>query len=271
MAKPKVVLISGASSGIGRACALRLARHGHVVYGTSRRQATEEPSLEGVRMLSMDVNEEASVAAAVEEVLKDAGRLDVAVNNAGFGVAGAVEATSPEEANQILETNLLGVLRVCRQVLPKMRKQREGIIVNISSLAGRVGLPFQGMYSATKFALEGLSEALRMEVRGFGIRVVVIAPGDFSTAFTAHRRFVAAKDESPYAEPLRRVLDRIEEDERCGAPPEQLARLLQRVVEGRARKSRYSCGALAQRLAVGLRPFIPQGMYEQAMMRHYRV
>lgn len=271
MTKRKVVLISGASSGIGRACAARLAQRGHIVYGTTRQNTAQASSPEGVRMLSMNVNDEQSVAAAVEEVLRQSGRVDVAVNNAGFGIAGAVEETSPEEARNLLETNLLGVLRVCRQVLPEMRTQSQGIIVNISSLAGRVGLPFQGMYSATKFALEGLSEALRMEVRGFGIRVVVIAPGDFSTEFTTNRRMIVAGPESAYREPLQRALNRAEADERGGTHPEQLARLLQRVVEGRGRKNWYSCGALSQRLAVGLRPYIPRGMYERGMMRHYRV
>jgi NADP-dependent 3-hydroxy acid dehydrogenase YdfG len=167
--KARVVLITGASSGIGQACARHLARQGYQVFGTSRRPqgGADEP----FEMIPMDVTDEDSVRQGVATVLARAGRLDVVVNNAGFGFGGAVEDTSIDEARELFETNLFGMLRVCRAVLPHLRERRAGTIVNVSSLAGLIGQPFVGMYCATKFATEGLTEALRMEVRPFGIHV----------------------------------------------------------------------------------------------------
>ncbi len=271
MAVPKTVLVTGASSGIGRACAAHLADRGHKVYGTSR-DPSSVGALGTVQLLRMNVDDEASVAAAFARVREEGAELDVLVNNAGFGIAGAVEDTSIEEAHQLIETNLLGVLRTCRAALPEMRARGRGTIVNITSLAGRVGLPFQGLYSATKFALEGLSQALRMEVRPFGVRVIVVAPGDFRTAFTSHRRIATAAGEpSAYRVAFHRALRRAQEDEQGGPPPDQVARLLQRIVEDRARRDAYSVGSLAQRWAVAARPLIPGRLYERGLMQHYRV
>ncbi len=272
MGEGQVILVTGASSGVGKLCAQRLAERGHVVYGTSRRARDMEPRETGYRVLPMDVTDEQSVKETAEEILHASGRLDAVVNNAGIGLAGPVEQTSIEEAQALLETNLLGALRVCRQALPVMRGQRRGTIINISSLAGRVGLPFQGLYSATKFGLEGMSEALRLEVRRWGIRVVVIAPGDLCTEFTDNRRLASAwGGEGLYGEAMLRVLRRVEVDERGGPVPDRVAGLVVRVVEGRARRDWYSAGRIGQRLPVALRPFIPRRMYERALMWHYRV
>ena len=214
--KPKVVLITGASSGIGQACARHLARRGYQVFGTSRRpQAGAEEPFE---MIPMDVTDEDSVRQGVATVLARAGRLDAVVNNAGFGFGGAVEDTSIDEAQELFETNFFGTLRVCRAVLPHMRERRAGTIVNVSSLAGLIAQPFVGMYCATKFAIEGVTEALRMEVRPFGIHVVMIEPGDTRTGFTANRRPTqASQAASPYADSMQRVLAVIERDEETGS------------------------------------------------------
>jgi len=160
----KVVLITGASSGFGKATAEALHARGFCVYATTR--AVPAPHDAGsYRSIPMDVDSEVTVAEAVERILREQGRIDVLVNNAGFGVAGAIEDTTVEEARAQLETNFLGTHRLCRAVLPIMRKQRSGRIVNISSLAGLVSVPFQAFYCATKFAVEAYTEALRMEVR----------------------------------------------------------------------------------------------------------
>jgi len=199
----KVVLITGASSGFGKACAEHLAGLGHWVYGTSRRARFEDGAVVpgGVRMLPMDVREDDSVARAIAFIRKDAGRLDVLVNNAGLALAGAIEDTTVDEARDLFETNLFGAHRVCRAALPILRAQGAGLIINVSSLAGLVTVPFQGFYSASKYALESMTDALRMEVAAFGIRVVLIEPGDFKSGFTAGRVFAAASGEgSPYAE-----------------------------------------------------------------------
>jgi len=186
----QVVLITGASSGIGKTCATRLHERGYQVYGTSRsapapgagKQSSFQMPPFPYKMLRMDVNDDKSVQDGVGAVLADAGRIDAAVNCAGFGIAGAVEDTSTEEAKAQLETNFFGTLRVCRAVLPIMREQGSGAIVNISSIAGLIGIPYQAMYSASKFAIEGMTEALRLEVKPFGIRVCLIEPGDLKSS-----------------------------------------------------------------------------------------
>src|SRR5207244_3041916 len=167
--------------------------------------------------------------------------IDVVVNCAGFGVAGAIEDTVIASARAQFETNFFGVLRVCRHVLPLMRRERSGLIVNVSSIAGVLALPFQGIYSATKFALEGLTEALSVEVQRFGIRVVLVQAGDFRTAFTAARQHVTSTG-SPYAERFRQALDIAESDESNGCDPQRLARLLDRIIRSRRPRLRYGLG-----------------------------
>ena len=183
----KVILITGASSGIGNACAQHLASRGYRVYGTCR-SLDGQRLHENIQMLSMNVDDDLSVDNAVARLLQESGRLDGVVNNAGFALMGSVEDTSIDEARAQMETNFFGVLRVCRSVLPVMRKQGSGYIINISSLAGVLGLPFSGLYSASKFALEGMTESLRLELRSFGVCVVLIEPGDFNTQLPANRR-----------------------------------------------------------------------------------
>lgn len=264
----QVVLITGASSGIGQACARHLARRGYRVFGTSRRP---DASATGFTMILMDVTDDASVHRGVEEVMRQAGRLDVLVNNAGFGIAGAVEDTSPEEAREQLETNFFGVLRLCRAVLPIMRAQGSGTIVNIGSLAGLIALPFQGLYSASKFALEGLSEALRMEVQPFGIRVVLIEPGDVRTNFTFSRRRTRASAASPYAERMERALTVAEHDEQHGVSPEAVARVLGRVPRLRHPRLRYRAGNFFQKFAASAKRFLPEILFEWAVKKYYRL
>lgn len=266
----RVVLVTGASSGIGKACAASLAARGDRVYGTSRHPNASLPS--GVQLIPMDVNDDTSVASGVARVLEAEGRLDAVVNNAGFGIAGALEATTIEEAKSLFETNFFGVLRVCRAVLPAMRQQRTGTIINISSLAGRIGLPYQGIYSATKFAVEGATEALRMEVRPFGIRVVLIEPGDFHTGFTAHRRYVAAAEQDPiYREYMQRAMGVAEADEMHGAAPEAVARLVAHVLNSASPRVRYSVGSASQRAAAALKGVLPSRLFEWGLMHYYRI
>ncbi len=269
-----VVLITGATSGIGRACAEHLARRGYQVFGTGRRAPfPPEPAPPGQPILiRMDVTQDESVQQAVDFIVRETGRLDVAVNNAGFGIAGAVEDTSIEEAKAQLETNFFGVLRVCRAVLPVMRVQGEGLIVNISSLGGIIALPFQAMYSASKFAVEGLTEALRMEVRPFGIRVTLIEPGDMRTEFTAHRVRVAASGEgSAYRARFERTLQVMETDEQHGGSPEAVALLLERILRSPNPAPRYRVGPAFQRLAARLKGVLPGRLFEWALAKYYRL
>ncbi|MBS0550041.1 MAG: SDR family oxidoreductase, partial [Proteobacteria bacterium] len=258
----QIVLVTGASSGIGRAIALHLAAKGHRVFGASR-GATEVP---GVEAIAMDVDDEASVQAAVARVLNAAGRLDAVINNAGVALRGAVEDTRIEEAKALFETNFFGVLRVCRAVLPAMRQQRGGLIVNVSSLAGVFGSPFSGLYSASKFAVEGMSEALRLEVARFGIRVVLVEPGDHDSALPARRATVAdARSNLAYAEAFARSNARQARDEAHAAKPEKVARLVVRLLDMRDPKMRYTVGRRDQRMVAPLKRFLPSRLYERIL------
>lgn len=265
----RVILVTGASSGIGEACARYLARQGNQVFGTSRRATAKRSAL--FEMLRMDVNEESSVHEAITTILEREKRLDVLVNNAGYSLAGAVENTSLEEAQVQFETNFFGVMRVCRAVLPAMRHQQHGYIVNISSIGGLISIPFQGLYCASKFALEGFTEALRGGVRPYGIQVVLIEPGDFHTSLTAHRqRAAGAATNSPYSDKFRQAVEVIEADEVSGPSPEGIARLLERIINTTAPGLRYSIGPSSQRFAVALKKVVPYKLFEWLLLKHYR-
>ena len=275
-----VVLITGASSGIGRACAIHLALQGHHVFGTTRREPEQVEanlrqslaSSNQLQIVSMNVDDNESVVRTIRGIVEKVGRLDAVINCAGFGIAGAVEETSDQEALAIFETNLLGILRVCRAVIPAMRSQRSGIIINISSIGGRIGLPFQGFYSATKFALEGLTEALRMEISGFGIRAVLIEPGDFCTGFTDSRHLVEKSSSSDvYRSSQDHVLSIVEKDERGGASPDAIARLVARILSKRSPRVRYTVGPIAQKLAAALKRILPSKWFEWALSKYYGV
>jgi NAD(P)-dependent dehydrogenase (short-subunit alcohol dehydrogenase family) len=221
----------------------------------------------------MDVDHEASVTAGVAEVLRQAGRIDVLVNNAGFGYAGAIEDTTIEEAHSQFETNFFGVHRMCRAVLPRMREQRSGRIVNMSSLGGLVSVPFQAMYCASKFAVEAYTEALRMEVRPFGIQVAMIEPGDFATSFTAKRRLTAAAGSplSPYAERCATAVRRMGEDEASNPDIAPVVRAVVKAIEAGRPRLRYPAANALQRTLVALRPLLPQRLFEYLIMDNYKI
>jgi NAD(P)-dependent dehydrogenase (short-subunit alcohol dehydrogenase family) len=270
----RVVLITGASSGIGKACAEHLHQRGYRVYGTSRHAAmeTSAASSVGFKMIKMDVDVDNSVGRGIEWVVEQERRLDVVVNNGGFGLAGAIEDTSIEEAKAQLETNFFGALRVCQAVLPIMREQGGGYIVSISSLAGRIAVPFQGLYSASKFAMEGLTEALRLEVRPYGIRVVLIEPGDLATEFTAHRRRTAQSQHNPaYRERYETALRIMEASEAEGGTPQEVARLLERIIKDPSPRLRYTVGPFFQRAAAELRKAVPARLFEWGLAKYYRL
>ncbi len=264
----KVVLITGAASGIGKACAEHLARRGYRVFGGDRDPATFSAP---VNPLLMDVNDDDSVAAAVGAVTSQAHRIDVLVNNAGFGIAGSIEDTSMDEARAQLDTNFFGAVRTTKAVLPHMREQGSGLIVNVTSIGGLIALPFQGAYSASKFALEGLSEALRMEVASLGVKVAVLEPADCRTGFTAARRKVEAADRGAYREAFATSLAVIESDEMGGADPRVVARRLARIIEAPSPRFRYMAGSLTERLAVLLKRLLPYSLFAPIIAGHYKV
>lgn len=265
----RVVVITGAGSGIGRACAEALATAGHRVYGgdirTDVRSFTAPVTLDTV-----NVDDDRSCRAFVQRVVEREGRIDVVVNNAGFGIAGPAEETSSAEAHAQLETLFFGVARTCREVLPLMRAQGEGLIVNMSSIGGLIALPFQSFYSAAKFAVEGYSEALRQEVGPFGIDVVLIEPSDVRTGFTDSRRVVAAHtDASPYHARARAVLATVEKDERAGSDPARVARLLSHIVSAQRRRFRYTVGDPLVRTTPVLKRALPAPVTEWLMRTYW--
>ena len=270
-ARQRVVLLTGASSGIGKACADLLSEAGYVVYGASRNPDRICLPPDGWTPMGVDVTDDRSVEECVEAILEAEHRIDVLINCAGIGLAGAIEETSISKATAILQTDFLGMLRTCRAVLPTMRNQGGGQILNVSSLAGRIGLPFQGLYSAAKFAVEGLSEALRIEVRPFGIHVVLIEPGDIRTPFTDNRTFVDVADSSPYAERMKRALRKAEADERAGPAPSRVARQIGRILAVKSPRARYTSGGLFQRAASHLKALLPDRWFESFLSAYYRV
>ena len=218
----KVVLITGISSGFGKAIAQILSDKGYEVYGISRKQSG---NLSGtIRTLQADVTDVASVQKAVADVVAKTGRIDILINNAGMGISGAIEESSLEEINLQMNTNFTGYVNMIQAVLPAMRKQGGATIINISSIGGVMGLPYQGFYSASKYAIEGMSEALRMELKPFKINVIVIRPGDFFTNFTANRK--PTRTSAPggaYEAQFARTLAIIDKEEKNGVPPVYIA------------------------------------------------
>jgi NAD(P)-dependent dehydrogenase (short-subunit alcohol dehydrogenase family) len=254
-------LITGCSTGIGRATARRLVRSGRPVYATARRpQAIADLAGAGCRTLALDVTDEASMRAAVEAVEKEEGAVGALVNNAGYGSDGPVEEVPIEEVRRQFETNVFGLARLCQLVLPAMRRRGRGRIVNVSSMGGRLTLPGGGFYHATKYAVEALSDALRFEVRGFGVDVVVVEPGTIQTGFgdTAIERIDAcAPPESPYTrfrEALKEQIRGAYEGPlaRLAGSPDDVARVIERALSARRPRPRYPVTAGA-RVLIGLR------------------
>jgi NAD(P)-dependent dehydrogenase (short-subunit alcohol dehydrogenase family) len=255
----QVALVTGASAGIGRACADHLHRAGWVTVGASRRGTTAG----GWSGLVMDVDDDASVHDGVRGVLDAHGRIDALVAAAGWGVAGAVEHTTIDEAKAQLETNFWGCVRTVQAVLPVMRAQRGGRIALISSIGGVISIPFQGFYSASKFALEGLGEALAYEVAPFGIHVTLVQPGNVRTDFTASRRMAAASaDDAVYAAALGRAVGAMERDEVNGVPPDDVATVVRRILEARRPPRRVSAGRAGERVGILARRILPFRVFE---------
>lgn len=263
----QVAIITGASSGIGRTSAEYLARRGHIVYGCSRSQLPEEPAY---RQMKLDVTDRESVRSAVQEVVAREKRIDVLVNNAGFGIAGAIEDCSEEESRAQFETNFFGALNMIRETVPHMRRAGGGLIITIGSIGGLVGLPFQGVYSATKFALMGLTESLRAELQPFNIRASIICPGDFKTGFTGNRRIsAAALQDSPYRKFFSSAIAQIEQDESQGADPLLVARLIEKIMKKRSPRICYTVGKLEQTLFAEARRVLPATLVNRIVAGHY--
>ncbi|MGH9317353.1 MAG: SDR family oxidoreductase [Thermoanaerobaculia bacterium] len=272
----QVILITGCSSGIGRATASEAASRGHVVFASSRDPASLESLKEDkrIRTLGLDVADPAAIRGAVSGVLAQAGRVDALVNNAGYGQMGTVEDVSAEEWRRQFDVNFFGAIELIQAVLPNMRQAGRGTIVNVSSIAGKLAFPFAGPYCASKHALEAASDALRVEVSPFGIRVVLIEPGPIRTRFTERARASAERiREAPgpykafYAD-AERAMDR--DFQVGGLPPEAVARVILRAIESDNPRPRYRLTGMA-RVLLPVRPLLPDRLLDRLLKKILRL
>ena len=263
-----VILITGITSGFGRAMARQLSLDGHKVYGTYRRDSDPLP---GVTYIKADVQDLESLKNAVTQVVEAEGRIDTLISNAGMGVGGPLEFTSIEDARRQMDVNFMGMVRLVSLVVPIMRRQQHGHIICISSIGGLMGLPYQGMYSASKFAIEGYCEALRLEVRQFGIKVTVINPGDFSTGFTAQRDKVDNPQALAAYPGYAKSMQSIEHDENSGLQPDRLARRISKIVRNRNPRNRYIIATFVQKASVFIKKVLPPKWYDKILGYYYKL
>jgi NAD(P)-dependent dehydrogenase (short-subunit alcohol dehydrogenase family) len=262
----EIVLVTGSSSGIGKACCERLARGGRRIYGACRTPYTGNIW----QHLTLDVDDDASVQQTVEEVVYREGGIDALVHCAGFSLAGAVEDTAINEAKAQFETNFFGTVRLVRAVVSFMRKRRRGKIIVVGSIGGLIGLPFIGHYSASKFALSGFIEALRLEVARFGIDATILHPGDFNTAISTNQvRARSATSESCYGETFEKIVDRYDRNVRTARSPHVVARKVEKLLKRRRMPSRCIVGTPIEVLAVRLKAAIPGRGFEDLFRRFY--
>jgi NAD(P)-dependent dehydrogenase (short-subunit alcohol dehydrogenase family) len=259
MSNQKVVLITGASSGVGQSTARLLSQNGYKVFGTSRNPAGTA-GIANVKMLALDVTSDDSVAACVKVVANDTGRIDVLVNNAAYELAGALEEISIEEAKAQFETNFFGVMRMVKAVLPYMRHQKQGQIINVSSLSGVSSIPFMGIYSASKFALEGYTDALRIEVRPFNIHASLTEAGFLKTPMM-NKRQVSAAQLKEYELRRQRAFTAIRDQEQKAPGAELVSQTILRIITSKKPRLRYLIGAQAK-VATRLQRFLPEAAYE---------
>jgi NAD(P)-dependent dehydrogenase (short-subunit alcohol dehydrogenase family) len=270
----KAVLVTGCSSGIGKATAERLAADGWTVYATARnRETLADLEAQGCRTLSLDVTDEASMSAAVNEVAQAEGAVGVLVNNAGYSQSGAVESVPIDQVRRQFETNVFGLIRMCQLVLPGMREQGWGRIVNLSSMGGRLTFPGGGIYHATKYAVEAISDALRFEVRGFGVEVILIEPGLIVTNFGQTAAGSVGSEAGPYAEFNRTVAEKTEAAykgpmAKLGAGPEAVAKAIAGALASERPKPRYPVTPSA-RLMIGQRRLMPDRLWDRAMRTQF--
>jgi NAD(P)-dependent dehydrogenase (short-subunit alcohol dehydrogenase family) len=273
--KPQVILVTGCSSGIGRATAVEAAERGHRVFASARRlEDLEDLQARGIDTVRLDVTDEDSVAKAVAEVLARAGRIDALVSNAGYGQYGAVEDVTPEEWRRQFDVNVFGSLAVLRAVLPAMREARRGTIVTVSSVAGKVSIPFASPYCASKHALEAISDALRVEVAPWKIRVVVVEPGPITTHFGDRAREGTARilqTPGPYSSFYANVERASETDfQRGKRRPELVARVIVGAIESPRPRTRYRVAPLA-RILLPLKKLASDRFLDRRLKRALRL
>jgi len=264
-----VVLITGASSGIGKSIGVYLASQNYKVYGTSRNPKQEE--LNGIHFIQLDVTNQESVLNAIGTLIQKENRIDYLINNAGVGITGPMEEIPEEEQKKIFETNYFGPLRVINTVLPHMRSRRSGFIINVTSIAGHMGLPFRGFYSASKGALELSTEAYRMELKAFNIKMTNVAPGDFATNIASGRYHAPIQDKSPYKDVYAKSLKLMDEHVDHGKDPDLMAKSVFAIMQNSNPKIHYKVGDATQKLSVFLKHILPDKVFESLLLKHYKL
>ena len=266
---PLVVFITGASSGIGEATAKLLANKGYQVFGTSRNPGTSNKL--PWEMIALDLNQPESISKAVSQVIEKTGRIDILINNAGLGITGPAEETPLSEVEKVFQANLFGACQLMNEVLPYMRKNKSGKIINITSIAGYMGLPYRGFYSASKAALIQVSEAYRMEVNQFGIEISCLAPGDIATDIASRRYHSPALKKSPYFDKYQASLDLMNQHVDRGMPAENVALQVEKIIMNKRPKVHYLVGAFLEKFSIYLKRILPQKTFENLLKKHYKL
>ncbi len=265
----KVVLITGGSSGIGKSIGEYLYNKGFVVYGTSRNPDRITNSV--FPLIALDVRNSDSIQAAVAKIIAITGRLDIVINNAGVGITGPLEEIPTNEIRSHFETNFFGPIEVIKAVLPQMRVQKSGLIINITSIAGYMGLPYRSIYSASKGALELITEALRMEVKSFGITITNVAPGDFATNIASGRFHAPLIKGSSYEIPYEKTLKLMDEHVDSGSNPNEMGEVVFKIILSKEPKIHYKVGNFMQKFSIVLKRILPDKVYEKMLMNHYKL
>lgn len=263
-----IVFITGISSGFGLETARLLSQQGHIVYGTVRREVEPLPN---VHYLQLDVRDKQAVNDAVKQIVEKEGRIDVLVNNAGMGIGGPLEFATEEEVHLQMDTNFMGLVHCVDAVLPHMRRQGGGKIIALSSIGGLMGLPFQGFYSASKFAIEGYCEALRLETKSFGIKVIVLRPGDFATGFTGSRKKVADEAALLSYPIYKNAIEKVEHDENGGLKPVVLAQKISQIIQKKNPRNGYVVASFEQKLSVLLKRILPAKWFAKILGSYYKL
>ncbi|MDP5158626.1 MAG: SDR family oxidoreductase [Flaviramulus sp.] len=265
----KVVLITGGSSGIGKSIGEFLIKKGFVVYGTSRNPEKYKDSK--FPILALDVKVLDTIHSTVSKIIEIENRLDIVINNAGAGITGPIEEIPEIEIKNNFETNFFGPINVVKSVLPQMRKQQSGLIINITSIAGYMGLPYRGIYSASKGALELITEAFRMELKDFNIQMTNVAPGDFATNIAEGRYHAPLLDNSPYNKPYGDTLELMNKHVDNGSNPNIMAEAIFRIINTSHPKVHYKVGETLQKFSIVLKRILPDKVYEKLLMKHYKL
>lgn len=266
----KVILVTGGSSGIGLGIAQHLSDLGHEVYASSR-NTTNGTAMQDFKMVKLDVTDVESIESALQYIIAQSGRIDVLVNNAGLGMIGPLENTDLSEMKAVFDTNVFGLLSVCQKSIPHMRTSGGGQIINITSLGGQIGLPFRGIYCGSKFAVEGLSEVLSMELKSSNIQVSIIEPGDVKTNINDNRLVSKEVNKTVYGEAFGRISDQIHKEVDNGQTPDLIAKKVAYIVDQKKPSLRYQAAGFTQKLGIHVKKIVPGRVFEKLIMNLYKL